>query len=160
MVQFNIIQPKEPVDDMDQTVINVIEAEDLTAAESVTDTEINLVLEQIGDEGIGWTYNPDNTNFPFTSPGIKLPESFNQAAFKARLKLNVKMEAKLRIEDLAWKIEKATEQDTLNGTNTINNVYAEREAIRLKSNEIEAAIDAETDDMTVFTMGAVAMFDE
>jgi hypothetical protein len=160
MAQFNVIQPKEAVEGATQTIINVIEADDLATAESVTDTEINLVLEKVGDEGLGWIYNPDNTNIPFTPRGVVLPESFNQAQFKARLKQNVKNEAKIRIEGLAWKIEKATEQDALNGTTTINDVYAEREAIRVKSNQIEADIDAETDDLTIFTMGTVAKFDE
>lgn len=163
MAQFNIIQPKEAADSdesHEQYIINIIEADDMETAESVTDTEVNLIVENTGDEGIGWIYNPDNSKTPFTPPAVKVPPGFDQAAFKEHLKINVKQEARNRIEALAWKIEKATEQDALNGTTTLNDVYAEREAIRVKSNEIEAAIDAETDDLTVFTMGTVVKFDE
>ena len=161
MAQFNIIQPKEPAEDQSQYIINVIEADDMEAAESVIDTEINLIIENTtGEEGIGWKYDSDNSATPYTAPGVGLPEGFDQAAFKEHLKGNIKAEAARRIEALAWKIERATEQDAINGTTTINDVYAAREAIRAKSNEIEAAIDAETDDMTVYTMGTVAKFDE
>tara|TARA_B100000963_G_scaffold119095_1_gene103726 strand:- start:846 stop:1337 length:492 start_codon:yes stop_codon:yes gene_type:complete len=163
MAQFNIIQPKEAADSdesHEQYIINIIVADDMETAESVIDTDENLIVENSGDEGIGWVYNPDNSKTPFTPPAVKVPPGFDQAAFKAHLKMNVKEEARVRIEALAWKIEKATEQDALNGTTTINDVYAEREAIRAKSNAIEADIDAETDDLTVFTMGTVVKFDE
>ena len=163
MANFNIIQPKDAADSdesHEQYIVNVIVADDMAAAESVTDTEVNLIVERTGEEGIGWTYNPDNSSTPFSAPGVAVPANFNQAAFKEHLKMNVKEEARIRIEALAWKIEKATEQDALNSTTTINAVYAEREAIRAKSNEIEAAIDAETDDLSVFTMGTVVKFDE
>ena len=163
MANFNIIQPKEAADSdesHEQYIINVIVADDMAAAESVIDTEVNLIVERTGEEGIGWIYNPDNSSTPFSAPGVAVPPGFDQAAFKEHLKTNVKEEARIRIEALAWKIEKATEQDALNSTTTINAVYAAREAIRVKSNEIEAAIDAETDDLTVYTMGTVVKFDE
>ena len=163
MANFNIIQPKEAADSdesHEQYIINVIVADDMAAAESVTDTEVNLIVEKTGEEGIGWIYNPDNSSTPFSAPGVEVPEGFDQAAAKTRLKLNVKREAAIRIEALAWKIERASEQDAINGTTTINDVYAEREAIRVKSNEIETAIDAETDDLTIYTMGTVVKFDE
>tara|TARA_B100001287_G_scaffold178097_1_gene150172 strand:- start:392 stop:883 length:492 start_codon:yes stop_codon:yes gene_type:complete len=163
MAQFNIIQPKEAADSdesHEQYIINIIVADDMETAESVIDTDVNLIIENSGDEGIGWVYNPDNSKTPFTPPAVQVPPGFDQAAFKEHLKMNVKEEARRRIEDLAWKIEKATEQDALNGTTTLNDVYAEREAIRAKSNAIEADIDAETDDLTVFTMGTVVKFDE
>ena len=164
MAQFNIIQPKEAADsdeNHEQYIVNIIEADDMEAAESVTDTEVSLIIQNSGDgEGIGWIYNPDNSSTPFSAPAVEVPPGFNQAAFKEHLKTNVKAEARSRIEALAWKIERATEQDAINGTTTINDVYAAREAIRAKSNAIEAAIDAETDDMTVYTMGTVAKFDE
>ena len=163
MAQFNIIQPKEAADSdesHEQYIINIIVADDMETAESVIDTDVNLIIENSGDEGIGWVYNPDNSKTPFTPPAVQVPPGFDQAAFKEHLKMNVKEEARRRIEDLAWKIEKATEQDALNGTTTLNDVYAEREAIRAKSNAIEADIDAETDDLTLFTMGTVVKFDE
>ena len=163
MAHFNIIQPKEAADSdesHEQYIINIIVADDMETAESVIDTDVNLIIENSGDEGIGWVYNPDNSKTPFTPPAVQVPPGFDQAAFKEHLKMNVKEEARRRIEDLAWKIEKATEQDAVNGTTTINDVYAEREAIRAKSNEIEADIDAETDDLTLFTMGTVVKFDE
>ena len=162
MAHFNIIQPKEADSDQAQYIVNTIVADDMEAAEAVIDTDVNLIVEKTtsGEEGIGWLYHPDNSSTPFTAPGVSVPENFDQASWREHLKRNVKAEARRRIEDLAWKIEKATEQDAVNGTTTINDVYAEREAIRAKSNEIEADIDAETDDLTLFTMGTVVKFDE
>ena len=62
-----------------------------------------------------------------------------QAARDA-LVIQVKTEAGQRIANLNWKVDRARERDALNGTDTLQVVYAEREAIRTASNEAEAAI--------------------
>ena len=61
-------------------------------------------------------------------------------AARTALVRRVKTEAAGRIATLDWKVERARERDALNGTKTLQDVYAEREAIRLASNEAEAAI--------------------
>ena len=62
-----------------------------------------------------------------------------QAARTALIR-RVKTEAAGRIANLDWKVERARERDALNGTKTLQDVYAEREVIRLASNGAEAAI--------------------
>lgn len=57
-------------------------------------------------------------------------------------KSKIKSVAKSKIEELGWKVERATEQDAINQTNTLADVYAEREAIRVASNAAEAEIDS------------------
>ena len=52
----------------------------------------------------------------------------------------VKTEAGERIAALNWKVDRAKERDALNGTTTLQDVYAEREVIRTASDEAEAAI--------------------
>ena len=49
------------------------------------------------------------------------------------------------IENLNWKVERAIERDTINGTNELADVYAEREAQRQLSNSRETAIVAAID---------------
>ncbi len=61
-------------------------------------------------------------------------------AARTALVRRVKAEAAGRIANLDWKVERARERDALNGTKTLQEVYAEREVIRLASNEAEAAI--------------------
>ncbi|KIL99108.1 hypothetical protein CCC_01901 [Paramagnetospirillum magnetotacticum MS-1] len=61
-------------------------------------------------------------------------------AARTALVRRVKTEAAGRIATLDWKVERARERDALNGTKTLQEVYAEREVIRLASNEAEAAI--------------------
>ena len=61
-------------------------------------------------------------------------------AARTALVRRVKTEAAQRIATLDWKVERARERDALNGTKTLQEVYAEREAIRLASNGAEAAI--------------------
>lgn len=61
-------------------------------------------------------------------------------AARTALVRRVKAEAAQRIANLDWKVERARERDVLNGTKTLQEVYAEREVIRLASNEAEAAI--------------------
>ena len=75
-----------------------------------------------------------------------------QAARDA-LVIQVKTEAGQRIANLNWKVDRARERDALNGTDTLQVVYAEREAIRTASNETEAAIAelASFDEIRAFT---------
>ena len=75
-----------------------------------------------------------------------------QAARDA-LVIQVKTEAGQRIANLNWKVDRARERDALNGTDTLQVVYAEREAIRTASNEAEAAIAELTsfDEIRAFT---------
>ena len=61
-------------------------------------------------------------------------------AARTALVRRVKAEAAQRIANLDWKVERARERDALNGTKTLQEVYAEREVIRLASNQAEAAI--------------------
>jgi hypothetical protein len=61
-------------------------------------------------------------------------------AARTALVRRVKAEAAGRIATLDWKVERARERDALNGTKTLQEVYAEREVIRRASNEAEAAI--------------------
>ena len=61
-------------------------------------------------------------------------------AARTALVRRVKTEAAQRIANLDWKVERARERDALNGTTTVQEVYTERELIRMASNEAEAAI--------------------
>lgn len=61
-------------------------------------------------------------------------------AARTALVRRVKAEAAQRIATLDWKVERARERDALNGTTTLQEVYTERELIRMASNEAEAAI--------------------
>ncbi|CAA7615688.1 hypothetical protein [Magnetospirillum sp. UT-4] len=61
-------------------------------------------------------------------------------AARTALVRRVKAEAAQRIANLDWKVERARERDVLNGTTTLQDVYTERELIRMASNEAEAAI--------------------
>lgn len=63
-------------------------------------------------------------------------------SIRSDLKAQIKLLAKQKIEALGWKIERALEQDALNGTNTVIDVYASREAIRAASNEAELELDS------------------
>jgi len=75
-----------------------------------------------------------------------------QAARDA-LVIQVKMEAGQRIANLNWKVDRARERDALNGTDSLQVVYAEREAIRTASSEAETAIAelASFDEIRAFT---------
>ncbi len=75
-----------------------------------------------------------------------------QAARDA-LVIQVKTEAGQRIANLNWKVDRARERDALNGTDTLQVVYAEREAIRTASNDAETAIIelASFDEIRAFT---------
>ncbi|WP_419798700.1 MAG: hypothetical protein ACNI26_03230 [Terasakiella sp.] len=65
----------------------------------------------------------------------------------------VKSEAGERITATDWKVDRARERDALNGTTTLQDVYAEREAIRTASDEAETAIAAlaTLDEIQAFT---------
>lgn len=65
----------------------------------------------------------------------------------------VKSEAGERIAETDWKVDRARERDALNGTTTLQDVYAEREAIRTASDDAETAIAAfaTMDEIQAFT---------
>ena len=65
----------------------------------------------------------------------------------------IKTQAGERISALDWKVDRARERDALNGISTLQDVYAEREAIRTASDVAEAAIaDLTTlDEIRAFT---------
>ncbi len=52
----------------------------------------------------------------------------------------IKTEAAERIAATDWKVERARERDALNGTTILQDVYAERELIRVASDEAETAV--------------------
>lgn len=72
----------------------------------------------------------------------------NEAAALVRAKKSlintVKNSAGMKISEMDWKITRATERDAVNGTNTLADVYAEREAIRTASDAKEVEINAAT----------------
>ncbi len=63
---------------------------------------------------------------------------------KDQLIVLVKEITRSKIESVAWKIERATEHDAINGTTTLLDVYSEREAFRVAGNAAEANILAGT----------------
>ena len=74
-------------------------------------------------------------------------------AARSALVGRVKSEAGERIAATDWKVDRARERDALNGTTTLQDVYAEREAIRTASDEAETAIAAlaTLDEIQAFT---------
>ena len=74
-------------------------------------------------------------------------------AARSALVGRVKSEAGERIAATDWKVDRARERDALNGTTTLKDVYAEREAIRTASDEAETAIAAlaTLDEIQAFT---------
>ena len=75
-----------------------------------------------------------------------LSASWSLTALKETMVIDIKAEAGRQIEATAWKIERATEVDAADGTNTLATVYAERAAIRAASNAAEAEVNALTTD--------------
>ena len=59
---------------------------------------------------------------------------------KQDLVVRIKTEAAERIAATDWKVERAKERDALNDTNTLQEIYANRELIRELSNEAEVAV--------------------
>ena len=82
---------------------------------------------------------PDDASFMNSYNALN--ESWALAEQKVNLIAVIKAEAARQIEATAWKIEKATEVDAANGSNTLAAVYAERAAIRAASNAHEEALD-------------------
>ena len=84
---------------------------------------------------------PDDDDASFLDSYNALNESWAVAEQKASLIPVIKAEAARQIEALAWKMERATEVDAINNSNTLATVYAERAAIRAASNAHEEALD-------------------
>jgi hypothetical protein len=67
-------------------------------------------------------------------------ETANLELAKQDLVIRIKKEAAVRIAATDWKVERAKERDALKGTNTLQDIYAERELIRGLSDEAEVAV--------------------
>lgn len=87
----------------------------------------------------GWPGVADDDIMPLYDEALS--ESI-MLTIKNDLKIQIKLLAKQKIEALGWKIERALEQDALNGTTTVSDVYAAREAIRTASNDAETQLDS------------------
>ncbi len=73
-------------------------------------------------------------------------ESLEIAQLKASKSNGIKVAAKTRLENIEWKIQRATETDLLNGNNNAMTAVAnEKKAIRDANNAHEAALNALTD---------------
>ena len=106
--------------------------------ESANQHRFKLVEGEVVD---GWPGVADNDIMPLFNAEME-QNSFSD--LKEETVSKIKMITRGKIEALAWKIERATEQDAINGTNTILDVYAEREALRVAGNAAEASILAAT----------------
>jgi hypothetical protein len=69
-------------------------------------------------------------------------DSANLDLAKQDFVIRTKQEAAERIADTDWKVERTKERDALNSTNTVQDIYAERELIRGLSDEVEKAVTA------------------
>ena len=67
-------------------------------------------------------------------------EADNLELAKQDLVIRIKTEAAERIAATDWKVERAKERDALNGTTTLQDIYADRELIRGLSDEAEVAV--------------------
>jgi hypothetical protein len=67
-------------------------------------------------------------------------ETANLELVRQDIVLKIKTEAAERIAATNWKVERAKELDALNGTNTLQDIYAERELIRVLSDKAEQAV--------------------
>lgn len=109
---------------------------DIAAPEGVEGAEI-FRYKRVDDAWVDAF--PDDASFMNSYNALN--ESWALAEQKVKLIPVIKAEAARQIEATAWKIEKATEVDAANGSNTLAAVYAERAAIRAASNAHEEALD-------------------
>ena len=84
---------------------------------------------------------PDDDDASFMDSYNALVDSWAVADMKPDIILAIKAEAARQIEATAWKVERATEVDATDDSNTLATVYAERAAIRAASNAHEEALD-------------------
>jgi len=68
----------------------------------------------------------------------------NLTLMKSNAIVRIKDETGKAISAIDWKITRATERDAVNGTSTLDDVYAEREALRTTSDAREVAVNAAT----------------
>jgi len=94
---------------------------------------------------------PDDDDASFMDSYNALVDSWAVADMKPDIILAIKAEAARQIEATAWKVERATEVDATDDSNTLATVYAERAAIRAASNAHEEALD---DITTLADLGA------
>ena len=80
-------------------------------------------------------------------------EAANLDLAKQDLVIKIKIDAAERIAATDWKVERAKERDSLNGTTTLQDIYTQREVIRQESDEAEqAALQLETlDEISIFS---------
>lgn len=116
----------------------------------------------VGTSPFGTHASPDPDASPFrwkldeegsvvdAFPGIEdedIMEAYNASVVSntlLRLKASkidkVKQAAAGYIQELQWKVDRALERDILNGTSTVNEIYAIKEEIRQASNAVELLI--------------------
>jgi hypothetical protein len=111
---------------------------DITAPEGVEGAEI-FRYKRVDDAWVDAF--PDDDDASFMNSYNALNESWALAEQKVNLIPLIKAEAARQIEATAWKVERATEVDATDGSNTLAAVYAERAAIRAASNAHEEALD-------------------
>jgi hypothetical protein len=109
---------------------------DIAAPEGVEGSEI-FRYKRVDDAWVDAF--PDDASFMNSYNALN--ESWALAEQKVNLIPIIKAEAARQIEATAWKVERATEVDAANGSNTLAAVYAERAAIRAASNAHEEALD-------------------
>jgi hypothetical protein len=113
---------------------------------------IALALPETATEWTAFRYKYADGAWTDAFPGVAddafmaeydiLNTSWSLADAKSDKIPSIKRAAAGKINALDWKIQRATEQDAINGTSTLAAVYAEREAIRVASGTKEAALAA------------------
>jgi hypothetical protein len=111
---------------------------DIAAPEGVEGAEI-FRYKRVDDAWVDAFPNDDGASF--WDSYNALVDSWAVAEQKVNLIPVIKAEAARQIEATAWKVERATEIDATNNSNTLADVYAERAAIRAASNAHEEALD-------------------
>ncbi len=119
-------------------VIDVDGPDGIEMPEDITPTQ-SLRYKRVDDEWVDAF--PDEEGDSFLSSYNALVDGWAVADMKPGIISAIKAEAARQIEALAWKVERATEVDAVNDSNTLADVYAERAAIRAASNAHEEALD-------------------
>lgn len=111
---------------------------DIAAPEGVEGAEI-FRYKRVDDAWVDAF--PDDDGASFWDSYNALVDSWAVADMKPHIISAIKAGAARQIEATAWKVERATEVDATDGSNTLAAVYAERAAIRAASNAHEEALD-------------------
>ena len=124
------------VDDPNYVIIE----QTLEAGVPLTSYKLNADKTALVDAHTGKTENERET---LQRQEQEVAEISQMRAGKVR---EIKAEAKDRLQNLDWKVQRATEQDLLNGNNTASTAVAnEKKAIRDANNAHENALNALTD---------------